>query len=243
MNTKKIAVVKFGSSVVTTKRGRLDLFQMSQVAKQIKILHEYGVGIVLVISGAVTCGMGVCNKSFASTEEKSLFAGIGQVHIISQLQSVFEKAGMQICQLLLTKNDLSEKQAKKKLIQTMHLAYKNNIVLIANENDIVELNSFGGNDYLALDIASLVMANYLVLLTSVEGVYDKDMHVIKELSNYRSIASLENTSTGIGGMQTKIIAAKSAAKKGIHTTIANGQTKDILTRVLLNNEKIGTQVI
>lgn len=233
---KKVVVIKIGSSIAVTSRGKLDGFRFAQIAKQIQTLQNDGFGVVLVISGAVKAG-----TKYNKDASKELRASIGQAFVVQQLVNVFSGVGIIVGQMLLTKRDLENR--KKDVQKIIHEAIAQNIILIFNENDCVELNSFSGNDFLAAEIATYISASHLLLLTDVDGVYNEQMEIIKVYSDSCSIGFIKNNFGGVGGIASKILAGKSAAEKKIKTIIANGQERNILTRILLQNEHIGTQVI
>jgi glutamate 5-kinase len=151
-------------------------------------------------------------------------------------------------QILITKNDLEDYSKQEALKDTMRLALKTNVVLVLNENDVVELHSFGGNDFLAGKVAQLLDADYLLLLTDVDGVYSEEKQILQTI-NARGVKKLamkksERASGNgrVGGIQSKVKAGRVAAQSGIEAIIANGKSKDILLRLILNQEKIGTRI-
>lgn len=244
---KKIVIIKLGTTIATTKRRRLDAFRMHHIALQIHALQQQGFGVILVVSAAVTCGMGITRKHAASSLERQLVAGIGQAHAIGSLYEIFAKVGLYIAQLLLTKEDVLQKKRKENVIQVIQLAWAEKVIVAVNENDILDLNSFGGNDFLALQLAKITNASHILFLSDTDGVYDKDMHVIKFLSvTKRTVFAkllTQHKRVAIGGIRGKVQAAKIAARKGLETFIVHGQTQDVLTRILLENEHIGTKIV
>src|SRR5258706_6272203 len=124
-------------------------------------------------------------------------------------------------------------------------ALKEKIILIVNENDIVELHSFGGNDYLTTELARLIKFDHLLFLSDTEGVLDNKLQVMKTYDKEKELAQLKKKihRGQIGGIQGKLKAAIQAAQDGVTTWITHGKPKDILTRMFLENEHIGTKVL
>lgn len=244
---EKIVIIKLGTSIATTKRRRLDAFRMHTIAVQIGCLQKQGFGVVLVVSAAVTCGMGITRKRVANSLERQLVAGIGQAHAIGSLYTIFAKVGLHIAQLLLTKEDLLQKRRKENLIQVIQLAWTEKVILVVNENDILDLNSFGGNDFLALQLVKITSASHMLFLSDTDGVYDKNTQLIKFLSITKRVTFAKlltkHKRIAIGGIRSKVQAAKAATRKGLETFIVHGQTRDVLIRILLENEHIGTKIV
>jgi len=243
---KTIAIIKLGRSITTTDENKLDQSRFNLLAKQIEKLHEGHIGIVLVVSGAIISG----KTEFISTDEKiikNLYAALGQAHITSSLYTLFSNFKIPSGQMLLTKNDLINVEKKQQIRKVLLQAVNNDIVMIINENDVVDLNSFSGNDILAVKIAKLIQANILILLTDVEGIYDKKMKVISRFQkkDLKQIAKItkNNLKDHVGGIEAKIKAAFNAKSVGIETIIAHGEIPDILLRLLINREQIGTTIV
>lgn len=245
----KCVVIKLGSSVTTTQRKKLDVFRIVQLVRQTSLLFEKGYFIVFVFSGAVATGKRILTiKENSEKSINQLSAGVGQAYLISQIYEIFKNHNLKIAQVLLTKKDLEDRHKKENLKKIIQLAISQKIVVIINENDVIDLNSFGGNDILANKIAQLLESDYLIFLTDVNGVYSNKMKIITELTtdnNLTKIAQLNNleNKNRIGGIESKILAAQKSAKSGIKTIITNGKLKNVLTRLILRKEQIGTKVI
>lgn len=241
--TQKI-VIKIGRSISTSKRNKVDAYRFEQLAKQIKLLHEHNMAVLLVVSAAVCCGEKELGIKGSYDLSKSLVAGVGQVVVTAGLCNIFKKHNLKIGQLLVTKSDLENTDKRTNIKAVITQALDQKITLIVNENDIVELHSFDGNDFLAIEIAKLVKAESLLLLTDVEGVLDKNMQLIGEYSNNQTLAEITkiNHKGEVGGMKGKIDAALKAAVYGIATWIVSGKTHDVLVRMFLQQEHIGTRV-
>lgn len=241
---KKIIVVKMGRNIATSKRNKVDSYRFEHLAKQISELHKKNISVMLVISAAVSCGEHEMGLRGSYEVNKQLVGGVGQAAVIAELYTIFLKHNLTVGQLLVTKNDLEDSQKRNSISSVIWQASENNIVLVINENDIVELHSFGGNDYLATEIAKIAYADKLMLLTDVDGVLDEKKQVIgiyKKSSRLSQIKK-EDKLGGVGGMSAKLDAAMGAADNGITTWISHGKTQNLLTRVVLSNERIGTEV-
>lgn len=238
-------IIKMGRSVATSKRNKIDRYRFEQLAKQIKLLHEHNITVVLVVSAAVCCGLQELGLNDQDHIAKSLIAGVGQVVVMAELYSIFSKHNLKIGQLLVTKSDLDNDKKRANIKTVMTQALEEKITLIVNENDIVELHSFDGNDYLATELAQLTQADNLMLFTDVEGVLNKDMQLIKEYSDTETLAQITkvNHKGEVGGMIGKIDAAIKAARSGISTWIISGKTQNLLTRIFLYKEHIGTRFL
>lgn len=207
---EKIIVIKIGSSVLMTKRNKIDEFRISHVAQQILTLREKGIEVILVVSGAVAYGSNFINLLENNDYLKQLAAGIGQAHVISVLSSAFLKKKIYIAQVLLTKNDLQSDQKRQKIKNMLKFYVQAGFIPIINENDVLDLNSFGGNDLLAAEVSELVQAYTLIILSTKEG-----------------------STHGVGGGETKQQAIDMLAKRNIEAFIVNGKAKDILLRTVL----------
>jgi glutamate 5-kinase len=206
----KTIVIKIGSGTLLTKRGRLDEFRLTHIAEQIKILHKNRAGVVLVISGAVACGVERIKGAKDDKTARQVAAGIGQVEVISTLQRVFGSKGLVVAQLLLTSHTLASPDQKKEVGKVLEQYLQSGIVTIVNENDVVDLNGFGGNDLLAVEIATLIDANQVLILSQMA----RSVH-------------------GIGGGETKLEALRVLEDKGVHAKIVNGKDKNVILQNII----------
>ncbi len=202
---KRIYVVKIGSSILLTKRQKLDEYRIAQIADQITLLKEAQIGVVLVISGAVGIGSRYIVKK-NDNRSRRLAAGIGQVILTSTFHSIFNRKGLQIGQILLTRKDLVQNNLIEILISYVEAGF----VPVINENDVVELNSFHGNDFLGAEMAILLGIEKFIMLSTMKG-----------------------SSFGVGGGKAKQEVIKILEKKHIQTNIVNGKVKNILLQTLL----------
>lgn len=205
-----IVTIKIGSSVLLTQRNKLDEFRIAHIADQILSLKEKGIGVVLVVSGAVACGANYIHFSSEDKQLKMAAAGIGQAYLNSIFQQIFSKKGLRIAQILLTNELIDSKSKKKELNDLIHYYLQIGVVPVINENDVVDLNSFGGNDFLAANMAKLLKVDQLLILSTMTG------------SNF-----------GVGGGKAKLQAVAMLKEKNIQASIVNGKTKNILLEALL----------
>lgn len=204
---KKIIVIKIGSSVLMTKRNQLDEFRINHIAKQIKSLQEKGVAIVLVISGAVSYGSNFVNLDSSETIVRKAAAGIGQIYLTSIFNKIFVQTRLQLAQILVTKEYLEKDEQKNNIKNLVEFYLNSNYIPFFNENDVIDLNSFGGNDLLAAEIAILLNAQELIILSTMKG----SVH-------------------GVGGGQTKVDAVNIVSKKNISAIIENGKEENVLIK-------------
>ena len=206
---KKIIVVKLGSSILMTKREKLDEFRIAHIADQALSLQESGFGVILVVSGAVACGHKFIDFSSDQRCLRQAAAGLGQAVLTSTFVNIFSQKKMHIAQILLTKNNLDSVSERQKTKELLEFYIQLGIIPVINENDVMDLNSFGGNDLLAAEIGKLIDAEKVFILSTMEG----SVH-------------------GIGGAATKHQAIKILAKENIETKIVNGKEKDVLLKLL-----------
>jgi len=249
-------VIKIGSSLVTNHGQGLDHARLSSIAEQIAHLKEEKKTVVLVSSGAIAEGMQRLNWKKRPHELYKLqaAAAVGQMGLIQTYESCFYNHKLQAAQLLLTHEDLSDRKRYLNARSTLTALLDMNVVPIINENDSVATDEirFGDNDTLAALVTNLIEADVLVILTDQAGLYTTDPRIDSkaELLNrvmvedpaIEQMAGGIGSSIGRGGMLTKIIAAKHAARSGAHTIIASGHEENILIR-LAQGEAVGTQLL
>lgn len=245
-------VIKIGSSLITNEGQGLDLNAMQGWARQIAELRHQGKEIVLVSSGAVAEGMARMgwSKRPRALHKLQAAAALGQMGLIQQFESCFQLHKIHTAQVLLTHDDLSNRQRYLNARSTLRTLLSLGAIPIINENDTVATDEirFGDNDTLAALVANLVEADAVIILTDQQGVYDKDPRSHQDaalISNAHASdpALLEMAGAGghlgCGGMRTKITAARRAARSGAATLIASGASEDVLLRVA-RSENIGT---
>lgn len=245
-------VIKIGSSLITNEGQGLDTKAMQGWAEQIAKLRNQGKEIILVSSGAVAEGMARMgwNKRPHALHKLQAAAALGQMGLIQQFESCFQKHNIHTAQVLLTHEDLSDRQRYLNARSTLRTLLSLGAIPIINENDTVATDEirFGDNDTLAALVANLVEADAVIILTDQQGVYNKDPRSNKDAelisTSHASDPELlevagDGGHLGCGGMRTKIIAAQRAARSGASTLIASGTEKDVLLRIS-DNETLGT---
>jgi glutamate 5-kinase len=258
MKYKRI-IAKLGTNLLTGGTGKLNIDIMSDITRQLASLHDKGHDIIIVSSGAVAAG----RQKLALTRErkdipfKQVLASVGQSQLMNIYEQLFDKHNITVAQALLTKSDLSNRAGYLNARNTLLALIELRVICVVNENDVVATDEIGGaifgdNDNLSALVANLVDADLLVLLTDIEGLYtanpqkSSNAQLIPEVkkidSRIQRFASKTAGSYGIGGMATKVQAAKMATSCGITMIIAGGQTKNVLERIV-NGEQVGTLFI
>lgn len=249
-------VAKFGTNLLTGGTDSLDIPLMTIIAEQIALLHSKGQEIIIVSSGAVAAGrqkLGM-EKKHKDVPFKQVLAAVGQNRLMQTYEQIFEKYNIPVAQALLTKNDLNNRAGYLNARNTLLSLLELGVICIVNENDVVATDEIGGarfgdNDNLSALVANLVDADILAILTDIDGLYTADpLHnpKAKLISKVETIdnriqrfASKTTSSRGIGGMVTKIEAAKLATACGITVVIAGGRHPDALLRIN-SGENLGT---
>ena len=246
-------VVKIGSALLTNDGQGLNLDGISTWVEQLVQLNQQGVDVVLVSSGSVAEGMSRLGwqQRPKSLHELQAAAAVGQMGLIQAYESRFKQHGVQSAQILLTHDDLSNRERYLNARSTLTTLIDLGVIPIINENDTVVTDEirFGDNDTLAALVANLIEAEMLVILTDQQGMFDSDprqnptARLISETevnaSELDAMAGESGGYLGRGGMQTKVRAARLAARSGCATLIAAGAEQMVLTR-LFKGEQIGT---
>jgi glutamate 5-kinase len=249
----KRIVVKIGSSTLT-RDGHLRPNKFTALARDVSRLVEAGRQVVLVSSGAIAVGARQLGWSHAgeSIREKQAAAAVGQIGLIELYQRRFAKRGIQVGQVLLTRAGLEDRERFLNARRTMLELLRIGVVPIVNENDTIATEEirFGDNDNLAATIVSAIDADLLIILTDVDGLYERAPEageptpplirtVQKITPTIRKAASGAGTRFGSGGMITKLEAATNAARSGAVTVLCNGRTGGVLER-LIDGQQYGT---
>jgi glutamate 5-kinase len=249
-------VAKFGTSLITSGTDHLDLKVMASLVEQIARLHGQGKEITIISSGAIASGREKLKKvpERKNTPFKQVLASVGQSHLMYTYEQLFSQYDINVAQALLTKEDISDRSGYLNARNTLLALIELDIMCIVNENDIVAIDEieglkFGDNDNLSAMVANLVDADLLALLTDIGGLYTADpscnpqaqliRRVDKIDTEIERMASDTASRQGIGGMTTKIEAARLATSSGINVIIADGRETDILVRIS-QGEEIGT---
>ena len=249
------AVVKVGSSLVTNDGRGLDLEAISRWAKQIAYLRAQGKQIVLVSSGAIAEGMQRLGwtRRPQQIHELQAAAAIGQMGLAQAYETGFSSLGLRTAQVLLTHADLADRARYLNARSTLLTLLDLGVVPVINENDTVVTDEikFGDNDTLAALVTNLVEAEVLVILTDQAGLYSADPRRVPDarlidsavagMPELEAMAGGAGSAIARGGMLTKVLAAKRAARSGAHTLIASGREPDVLVR-LAAGEAIGSEL-
>jgi glutamate 5-kinase len=251
-NVKKL-VIKVGTSTITHASGKLNLEQIDALVMQIANLHNKGIDVVLVSSGAIAAGLGKLglNKLDLTISEKQAMAAIGQNILIHMYKKMFSEHGINIGQILLTKEDFESMNRSKLCQDTFNSLSKFKVIPIVNENDAVAIEQIkvGDNDTLSALVSNIVGADLLVILSDIDGLYDENpklnpnanlLYHIDEMTPYiESLAGDTTNVMGTGGMCTKIEAVKLAMTTKTKTVIAHGKRHNVLNDILAG-KPVGT---
>lgn len=256
----KRVVVKVGTSSLTYSNGRANLKSIEKICRAIADQMNQGYEIILVSSGAIGIGMGKLRlkEKPESIREKQAIASVGQCELMSLYSRFFSDYNYAVGQILLTRDDIDDKQTKTNIINTFECLIEKEIIPIVNENDTVstiEINhngTFGDNDSLSAIVAAMMDADLLILLSDISGFYDCDPKanagarlidtVTSITPQLQSFAGGSGSGRGTGGMITKLEAAKIATEAGVHMVIANAKDPSVI-KSIMNGEKIGTLFI
>lgn len=252
----KRLVVKVGSALVTNSGNGLDLAAIAGWARQISALRGQGREVILVSSGAVACGVQRLGwgRRPKTVHEKQAAAAVGQAALVEVYEAAFSKHGLHTAQILLTHDDLADRKRYLNARATLNTLLGLGVIPIINENDTVITDEikFGDNDTLGALVANLLEADALIILTDQNGLYTADPRkdptatLIQEASAgdpaLEAMAGGAGSRVGTGGMITKVIAAKRAARSGADTVIASGHEADPILR-LAAGEALGTLLV
>lgn len=251
-NVKRV-VVKVGSSTLTYSNGLLNLNRIESLVRQLSDIHNQGIEVILVTSGAVGAGMGKLGlkEKPKTIPEKQAAAAVGQGLLMHMYEKIFAEYGKIGAQILLTREDMNHRVRFLNARNVLFDLLSKGVIPIINENDavVVEEIKFGDNDTLSAIVASIAEADLLIILSDINGLYDSnpntnpDAKLIgfldKVSEEVEALAGDSVTKVGTGGMITKLRAAKIVMQSGINMVIANGSVPGIL-RSVLNFEDVGT---
>lgn len=256
---KKRIVIKIGSSSLTHKyTGLLNLGKVEKLVRVITDLHNQGMEIILVTSGAIAVGrkaMGYVGRP-SSTSEKQALAAIGQARLMMTYQKIFAEYNQVAAQILITKNVMLNDASRNNARNTFNELLKMGAIPVVNENDTISTNeiemvdSFGDNDRLSSIVAAIVEADLLVILSDIDGMYSDDpnknpdaefISVVPRITDSFAAMGKGTSASGVGtgGMAAKIAAARIATDSGADMVIANGNNIDNIYRIL-DGKSVGT---
>jgi glutamate 5-kinase len=237
-------VVKLGSGVLTDSRKQPDLDQIGQLAAQIAAVRAQDKEVVLVSSGAVAAGMGVLGfeKRPGDLSQLQACAAVGQPRLMTLYEKLLAEAGFRVAQVLLTHDDLQHHERHLNARSTLVTLLQHGVIPIINENDATSFTElkFGDNDKLSALVACLLPADALIILTTVDGLLEnfgkpnpRTVSVVENLdATVEKMGRGTASETAVGGMASKLQAAKMAVRAGIPMIIASGKKKAVLARIL-----------
>ena len=250
-NSKKI-VIKIGTNVITDESGVLDLKTIESLARQIAEAKNGGKNIIIVTSGAIGAGIGELGLKSRPDNilMRQVCAAVGQGILMARYHGIFGKYGMKVSQVLITYDTLADKNTSSNIGSSINRMLEIGIIPIVNENDAIAAEeigkSFGDNDMMSAKLAVQVKADLLIILTDVDGLYDKNpkekgASLVEEVSGIdgKLFSTAGKSKLGVGGMKSKVEAAKLATCDGLKVIIANGKKENTLVK-LLKGEKEGT---
>ena len=252
-------VAKFGTSLLTGGSDHLNQDIISSLVGQVAQLHQQGLELIVVSSGAIASGrykLGL-TKELRGIPFKQVLASVGQNRLMQVYEQLFSQYDITVAQALLTKADLSDRAGYLNARNTLLALLELRVLCIVNENDVVAVDEiqeakFGDNDNLSAMVANMIDADLLLILTDTAGLYTADPHrdpdarLISRVetidSEIEQLAADTAGSFSIGGMVTKIEAAKIATASGVTVVIADGREQDIILR-LVAGKAVGTHFV
>ena len=238
-----------GTGVLTSGIGKLDTTRISALCRQVKTLREKGLEIVLVSSGAIGLGMGKLKLDKRPEDLATLqaCAAVGQSILMNHWQQGFDPHGQTVAQILLTRDDLRFKHRHNAVLNTINNLLSNNALPIVNENDTVSAAEikFGDNDTLSALVATMVSADMLFILSNISGLIDmrgsgRIVSIVETITpEIEAMAQDTKHATSVGGMISKISAAKIAHRVNCGVVIGSGSDSELFNK-LLRGESVGT---
>jgi glutamate 5-kinase len=250
-------VVKLGSSIVADDLGELRADVLARICDEVASRHAAGDEVVVVTSGAIARGIRVMSLPVRPTaiEDLQAASAVGQGKLYRVYDELLRERGVTSAQVLLTFFDMSARTHYLNARQTLRRLLDWRVVPVINENDTTTTDeiSFGDNDFLAAQVAILIAADRLVLLTDTDGLYTADPRVdsgaqlVREVTDYEALSELDIGHTtsplGSGGMRSKVVAAEMATAAGIETVICNGLRPGALGAALGGTADEGTRFV
>ena len=243
IENSKIIVLKLGSSTVVDDKGK---FKKKWVNSLIEDIQKYGKkkNFVIVTSGAIALGQKYLKIKIKKIklDMSQAIAAVGQIHLASEFQKIFEKYKVKTGQLLISPDDTEQRRRALNIRRTFDNLFKLGAIPIVNENDTTATTEikYGDNDRLAARVAQIIGADTLVILSDVDGLYDKSkqkkivktVHKIDE--KIKSLMDNKKNNYGSGGISTKLDAAKICINSGCHMFLANGKKNNPIKNIIEN---------
>lgn len=245
-------VIKIGTAVLT-ENGELSKKRIFNIVELISKLKKIGIEVVLVSSGAVAAGYTKLNLNRDLLANRQALASIGQSYLMSIYQDKFNKFNLTISQILLTQSDFDSRNRSENAKNTINILLKNGIVPIINENDTVAIKelAFGDNDQLSAYSTKYFNADILIILSDIDGFYDKNPHIYKNVSIRKKVTKIEsheliqeaspNSKFATGGIVTKLKSADFLIKNGKSMFLSSGfDLSDCESFLIKGKHKRGT---
>lgn len=252
MDKYKRIVIKVGTSSITYNTGKMNFSRIEKLSMILSDLANQGRDIVLVTSGAIGAGMGKLGlaKRPSDISHKQAMAAIGQGLLMQIYEKMFSEYSRVVAQVLITKEDIFNEERNINAVNTFNALFNYGVIPIVNENDTIATDEikFGDNDVLSAYVAKLINADLLILLSDIDGLYDRDpkeegANLIKKVSiiddNIDKIAKGAVSNLGTGGMKTKINAANIAMQNNFDMVITNSNNLYNIYDVI-NGKEVGT---
>ncbi|HPP30933.1 MAG TPA: glutamate 5-kinase [Soehngenia sp.] len=251
---KKI-VIKIGSSTLTDGEGKIDKEFIKDLSDEVGKIIKEGKKVIIVSSGARIAGVSTIGK-WSRKEDihyKQALCAIGQVELMDSYRKIFWEKNLHVAQILLTKDDFESKSRTLNIRNTLFTLIDEGVIPIINENDTVSVDEIkiGDNDMLAAYSSVLWGADLLILMSDIEGIYDKnpkdheDAEIIYEINDVEKIKKDidigQKSSFGTGGVSTKLKAAEYVNRFKIPLVVVKGKDKGVISR-LLDGQKVGTLI-
>lgn len=244
-------VVKVGSNVLTRADGALDVTRISALVDQVATLHDAGVQVIVITSGAVASGRGEMAGRVSRLDpvsERQLFSAVGQIKLIDRYYNLLRDRGIVCGQVLTTKESLGTRRHYLNQKNCMEAMLAAGVVPIVNENDTISVTElmFTDNDELSGLVSTMMGARSLIILSNIDGIFtgppaDPASELIPEIAPERDLSRFIQTSHsnfGRGGMLTKSRIARQVADEGIEVVIANGKRENVLTDIVLRRADV-----
>ncbi len=255
LNKVRRVIIKIGSKALSNGKNKISRRIIQNLTISIHELRKRDIEVILITSGAILAGNEYLNINVKNTNiiKKQVLSSLGQIKLMTIYSEFFQEKNILVSQLLLTNDIFQNRKRFLNARATILELLKMNIIPIVNENDTVSIDEimFGDNDILASKVASMVDAEFLILLTDIDGLYNgnpkknknaKLINLISEKEFDSKILSDTDDNISAGGMTSKIYAALNVSKFGIPTIIANGMKKNIINKIF-SYKDIGTMII
>lgn len=257
VNFAKRIVVKVGTSTITYENGKMNHGNIDRLCRGIADIWNSGREIILVTSGAIGVGIGSLNLPEKPDDipQKQAIAAVGQCELMNAYTRSFAEYSYVCGQILLTKDGIADKLQRHNITNTIEAMLERHLIPVINENDTVSTNeiwhngTFGDNDTLSADVARLMNADLLIILSDIDGLYtgnpkeDPDAkrisYVDKITDEMMGFSKGAGSKLGTGGMATKITAMKMVTEHGINGVIAEGSCPQVIEQIL-DQDDVGT---